>query len=1040
MALEIATTNAGAGEASSGSERVGGWGGEAGLVFEGNQTFSREGILRTLGMSLEFHVRSHPSAPLAEYLEWIEQTMLRGYQNRGFAKASVTAHADRQEQRIRVRIVEGPRFLCGDIRVSGLDPALAKSLKDRLRAAAAILESAQGIGRPGFDWPWREGEHVPANPASLAALQRSVVTALTELNRHQAEVRVELDLDESRRQADLRIEVENQGVAGVLDQIEVAGLQLNSRDDLLAFLELRPGMALAGSVTNDAVRRLYDSGRFRGQRAKLAPLSEPGRFRLDVEVVEYTNAPPLHQPLTAEEQACLKLREWVMRWQSRAGDWVVELDGIRGDRRDRVELVLGSEGLAVVHRQRQAANPPRLAHGLVASPGLAGLYSEPQRSKLVGKHWRGQLTAFVLLNSLPSQPTDESGGFNFALGGGWQTASRRGSADAPFGLRLELAPVAFVHLAHLKEAVCRVEKGVLSVRGRPGAEGEMELKADASTGRLIRFSATQASEFDPLALALRSEEGAFARVVREVDANSSTFTNALDPAHPWSSSIAFLGREVQGAFPGILDRLDPRFRGGLTPEEALGVLAALEEMPWDELLAPFDRGSIAASQEDDAEPFPLLLDGPLPDAQTPSDWVRLAGGFILRGNDNLWPRGSWPWAVTRAAVFLASGKAGWMTNDLPQLAQANDIGPLGCLVAAQAVGRFNPLLAAHFARVGGARTTSAAFQGDLRAILRGETAGPQFLRGTLRRGPSLSNQDTRALARLLGTNNLPLILDSFMALSASSNQPPDEALRPVVERHWEKNLRPRLLTAFAERSVNALQMSPPKQRATQAAEAAGWLRKAAEEGLPQAQMLLAELYLQGMGVPRDPAAGATWLRQAAEQNYPHAGCALARLYRDGTGVSRSLDEAARWFRREAEAGCTTAMFALAVGLLTRESASPADRDEAMRWLRASASRGLVQAQSRLGELLSDGIVLEPDYTEAWVWFTLAAEQGQKLAVIDARRLEKKLTAGQLSSAQQRLQELRKQSNPKSEDAASTIRSILGAMPGSPSDRGKKTAQ
>ncbi|HOX00800.1 MAG TPA: hypothetical protein P5555_04815 [Candidatus Paceibacterota bacterium] len=1040
LALEIAMTNAAAAEASSGAERVGSLGGEDRLLFDGAQAFSREGILRTLAMSLEFHARSHPSAPLADHLAWIEQTMSRGYQNRGFAKATVTAQADRQEKRIRVRIDEGPRFLCGDIRVSGLEPALAEPLKDRLRAAAAILESPPRIGGPGFDWPWREGDPVPANPASLAALQRSVVTALTELNRHQAKVRVELDLDETRRRADLRIEVENPGVAGVLDQIEVAGLQASSRDDLLAFLELHPGMALAGSVTNDAVRQLYDSGRFRAQRARLSPLSEPGRFRLDVEVVEYANAPPLHQPLTAEEQACLKLRDWIMQWQTRAEDWVVELDGMRGDRRDSVELVLGSEGLAAVHRQRQAAHPSRLDRGLVASPRLVFLCSESQRSKWAGNHWRGQLTAFVLLNSLPSQPADDDGGFNFSLGGGWQTASRSGSAGAPFGLRLELAPVAFVHLAHLKQAVCRVEQGVLSIRGRSGTEGEMDLMADAATGRLIRFSATQPSELDRWSLAVRSEEGAFARMVREVDASSSALTNALDPAHPWSSSLAFLGREFLRAFPGVLDRLDSQFRGGLTLEEALGLVSALAEMPWDDLLAPFDRSSNAAPPEDDGEPFPLLLDGPLPDTQTAGDWARLAGGFILRGNDSLWPRGSWPWATTRAAVFLASGQSGSITNDLPQLAQANDIGPVGCLVAAQAVGRFDPALAAHIARAGGARATIASFQNDLRVLLRGQTAGPRFLRGALRQASLLENRDARSLARLLGTNNLPLILDSFTALTATSNQPPDEALRPVVERHWTNNLHPRLLTAFAERSLSALQMSPPRQRGAQAAEAAGWLQKAAGERNARAQMLLAQLCLEGMGVPRDPAAGAHWLRQAAEQHFPHAGCTLARLYRDGAGVPKNLDEAARWFRREAEAGCTTAMFALAVGLLTRESASPADHDEAIRWLRASARSGSVQAQSRLGELFSDGIVLEPDYAEAWVWFTLAAEQGQKLAAIDARRLEKKLTAGQLSIAQQRLQELRQQSNPKPEDAASTIRSILGAMPGSQSDRGKKTSQ
>jgi len=69
------------------------------------------------------------------------------------------------------------------------------------------------------------------------------------------------------------------------------------------------------------------------------------------------------------------------------------------------------------------------------------------------------------------------------------------------------------------------------------------------------------------------------------------------------------------------------------------------------------------------------------------------------------------------------------------------------------------------------------------------------------------------------------------------------------------------------------------------------------------------------------------------------------------------------------------------------------------------------AQSKLGSLLSDGISIEPDCLEAWFWCTLAAEQGDRVARRDVRRLERKLTADQPESGRQRVEHLHKTSRP-----------------------------
>ena len=50
-------------------------------------------------------------------------------------------------------------------------------------------------------------------------------------------------------------------------------------------------------------------------------------------------------------------------------------------------------------------------------------------------------------------------------------------------------------------------------------------------------------------------------------------------------------------------------------------------------------------------------------------------------------------------------------------------------------------------------------------------------------------------------------------------------------------------------------------------EAAGWFRRAAEQGIKQAQYRMAELYMIGRGVPRDYEFAYAWYRASAEQKH-----------------------------------------------------------------------------------------------------------------------------------------------------------------------------
>ena len=67
----------------------------------------------------------------------------------------------------------------------------------------------------------------------------------------------------------------------------------------------------------------------------------------------------------------------------------------------------------------------------------------------------------------------------------------------------------------------------------------------------------------------------------------------------------------------------------------------------------------------------------------------------------------------------------------------------------------------------------------------------------------------------------------------------------------------------------------------------------------------------------------------------------------------------------------------------------------------------MQAQMKLGVLLSDGFITKPDYVESWVWLKQAASQGNRFADTLARTVERRLTGEQLEDARQRLKPIEK---------------------------------
>ncbi|MCW2275735.1 hypothetical protein GJ654_12970 [Rhodoblastus acidophilus] len=194
-------------------------------------------------------------------------------------------------------------------------------------------------------------------------------------------------------------------------------------------------------------------------------------------------------------------------------------------------------------------------------------------------------------------------------------------------------------------------------------------------------------------------------------------------------------------------------------------------------------------------------------------------------------------------------------------------------------------------------------------------------------------------------------------------------------------------------------------------QAIGWLEKAAESGVAQADALLGMIHLLGRHAPQnlekgrfhfergarrgdasaqfglgdilyrgmvggapDHAAGADWYEKAADQGHRTAQLAMATIYRDGVGRDADPERFAHYMGLAAESGDAFAQFEFAV-MLQRGQGVEADLSRAETFLRKSAKRDYRPAIIALADYYSQGGAVEPDWREAARWRLRAAELG-----------------------------------------------------------------
>lgn len=96
-----------------------------------------------------------------------------------------------------------------------------------------------------------------------------------------------------------------------------------------------------------------------------------------------------------------------------------------------------------------------------------------------------------------------------------------------------------------------------------------------------------------------------------------------------------------------------------------------------------------------------------------------------------------------------------------------------------------------------------------------------------------------------------------------------------------------------------------------------WVNQAAEQGYSKAQVVMAEMYMNGEVIPMSAKKAKVWYEKAAEQNNLDGVNGLARLYRYGTGVRKDYEKAFAYYQQAALENHTRSQ--VGVGLSYRDA-------------------------------------------------------------------------------------------------------------------------
>lgn len=773
VAILALRSNAFAQQKSAGwPEKVGDAGDPDSFQFEGLQTFTADQIRRALALKPGYLLAAHPKANFRPFLEELQQRLRSGYQASGFPDAQVHTEYDGNRKCVAVRVEEGPRFRTGRVRVEGGTAETRRELVRWFTTPAnkspeyAGYDERAGLTPPGkaerSSQPmWSPGDAVDFSESWATQAVAQVEACLAEAGCFFPETRVSFRRAAATGLADLMIDIANLGPPGVVGEIEVTGQKLHNADEIIHFLQLKPGMKITAARLVEARRQLRDCGRFWDY--EVTPeyhgtgIVSSRQVNLKIKVAELEGVPRLTESLRPTQQALVRVCEWLERFPARKETISARIKDLEGFPVDLDFALSPRNGLMV--NLSLGSNAPAAA-GFLLTGDTVQLCAWGSSNR-VAKAREGGGEVFVHLVPYHGEGSNR---FTLTIGGGYRGKLDTEAAKPVPLLKfdVQLSRAAFVELASNATVVGR--SLLITNDG-------FQIRADAKNGRILETTRPA----DQAELQARFNDRSWPEVVRDFNRRAAALTNTYLAEHEFSSLLALVAGEtarfalLQSATTNVEQR---RLAG-----------AAVRRLITSENLAPLN---LLAGIDTNEFKIPM---NELETAMAQNSLVTLFSGFAFDWSTRVFPKNSWPWTLVRESAFVMMNQGQYTDEELERLCAAEETGPVGLLAIGWLLERAGSPTARTVAVQGLVRMSAKDFLQDCRLFLRGDKG---LARSFARVAESLRTMPEDELAGLVAALPEPegrLLRDSHAALQARPADSLEAALSPVLTRYWNDRLR-----------------------------------------------------------------------------------------------------------------------------------------------------------------------------------------------------------------------------------------------------------
>jgi TPR repeat protein len=175
-----------------------------------------------------------------------------------------------------------------------------------------------------------------------------------------------------------------------------------------------------------------------------------------------------------------------------------------------------------------------------------------------------------------------------------------------------------------------------------------------------------------------------------------------------------------------------------------------------------------------------------------------------------------------------------------------------------------------------------------------------------------------------------------------------------------------------------------------------WL-ELAEQGNERAQYNLGLLYLKKGNAKKNTEA-LKWIKKAANQGLADAQAMLGMMFAEGDIIPKNQVEAVKWYKKSAEQGDDVAQHNLGLSYYFGIGV-PKNDVEAMKWLRKAAKQGYKESQNSLSFLYwEDGG--HKNLIKAYLWASISSAKGEENAKTNLEIYKKQMTKEQIATAQE----------------------------------------